>query len=173
MKNAVGEVGADYSYRILSTSEQYTKLKATVKDGVVETEVVRGGTIRSRAGVSIPSDRLSAPALTAETGGREVRAIRLEAPLRVDGRVLHQVWMPYHWGQGGLTTGDSANDLIGINLDPNVLIQESKVATCDVLPGRRPTGRDLVAFVEGYRRRAGVGGGRALPVVTATPSEED
>jgi formate dehydrogenase major subunit len=95
------------------------------------------------------------------------------APLRVDGRVLHQVWMPYHWGQGGLTTGDSANDLIGINLDPNVLIQESKVATCDVLPGRRPTGRELVAFVEGYRRRAGVGGGRALPVVTATPSEED
>ena len=38
MKNAVGEVGADYSYRILSTSEQYTKLKATVKDGVIETE---------------------------------------------------------------------------------------------------------------------------------------
>jgi formate dehydrogenase major subunit len=95
------------------------------------------------------------------------------APLRVDGRVLHQVWMPYHWGQGGLTTGDSANDLNGINLDPNVLILESKVATCDVLPGRRPTGGELVAFVEGYRRRAGVGGGRALPVVTATPSEED
>lgn len=96
------------------------------------------------------------------------------APLRVDGRVLHQIWMPYHWGQGGLTTGDSANDLIGINLDPNVLIQESKVATCDIRPGRRPTGPALVAFVEDYRRRAGVGGGRPLPVVTAsTPSEED
>jgi hypothetical protein len=38
MKNALGQVGADYSYRILSTSEQYTKLRATVKDGVIETE---------------------------------------------------------------------------------------------------------------------------------------
>jgi hypothetical protein len=38
MKNALGKVGADYSYRILSNSEQYTKLKATVRDGVVETE---------------------------------------------------------------------------------------------------------------------------------------
>jgi pyruvate kinase len=30
----------------------------------VETEVVRGGTVRSRAGVAIPADRLSSPALT-------------------------------------------------------------------------------------------------------------
>ncbi len=96
------------------------------------------------------------------------------APLRVDGRVVHQVWLPFHWGQGGLTSGDSANDLVGINLDPNVLIQESKVGTCDVRAGRRPTGADLLSFVEGYRRRAGVGGGRSLPVVTATdPVEED
>ncbi|MFP5372266.1 MAG: molybdopterin dinucleotide binding domain-containing protein, partial [Actinomycetes bacterium] len=32
-------------------------------------------------------------------------------PLRVEGRRIHQVWLPYHWGVGaGLTTGDSAND---------------------------------------------------------------
>ena len=37
MKDARGNVGADYSYRILN-SGQYTKLKARVKDGVVETE---------------------------------------------------------------------------------------------------------------------------------------
>jgi hypothetical protein len=37
MKDALGNVGADYSYRILK-SEQYTKLKARIKDGVVETE---------------------------------------------------------------------------------------------------------------------------------------
>jgi hypothetical protein len=37
MKDARGNVGVDYSYRILQ-SEQYTKLKARVKDGVVETE---------------------------------------------------------------------------------------------------------------------------------------
>jgi hypothetical protein len=37
MKDARGNVGIDYSYRILK-SEQYTKLKAKVKDGVAETE---------------------------------------------------------------------------------------------------------------------------------------
>ncbi|TWG21084.1 formate dehydrogenase major subunit [Actinoplanes teichomyceticus] len=78
------------------------------------------------------------------------------APLRVDGRVLHQIWMPYHWGSSGLVTGDSANDLIGIVLDPNVLIQESKVGTCDIQPGRRPVGPQLLAYVDEYRRRAGL-----------------
>ena len=37
MKDARGNVGFDYSYRILK-SEQYTKLKARIKDGVAETE---------------------------------------------------------------------------------------------------------------------------------------
>jgi hypothetical protein len=37
MKDARGNVGTDYSYRILK-SEQYTRLKARIKDGVVETE---------------------------------------------------------------------------------------------------------------------------------------
>jgi hypothetical protein len=36
MRDARGNVGFDYSYRILE-SEQYTKLKARIKDGVVET----------------------------------------------------------------------------------------------------------------------------------------
>jgi formate dehydrogenase major subunit len=64
--------------------------------------------------------------------------------------------MPYHWGSTGLVTGDSANDLFGIALDPNVLIQESKVTTCDVVPGRRPRGPELLEFVRGYRTSAGV-----------------
>jgi formate dehydrogenase major subunit len=61
-------------------------------------------------------------------------------PLQVGGRRLHQVGLPYHWGQRGIATGDSANDLFGLALDPNVHIQEVKAATCDVRPGRRPRG---------------------------------
>jgi hypothetical protein len=38
-KNARGDVAADYSYRIAKT-EQYTKLKARIRNGVVETEQV-------------------------------------------------------------------------------------------------------------------------------------
>ena len=78
-------------------------------------------------------------------------------PLRIGGREFHQVGLPYHWGVGSaaLTRGDSANDLFGLTLDPNVHIQESKVASCDVQPGRRPTGPALLRYVEDYQRRAG------------------
>jgi formate dehydrogenase major subunit len=78
------------------------------------------------------------------------------APLVVQGRTLHQVGLPYHWGQRGLSTGDSANDLFAIALDSNVYIQEVKAATCDIRPGRRPHGRALLELVAQYRRRAGI-----------------
>jgi formate dehydrogenase major subunit len=90
-------------------------------------------------------------------------------PLRVAGRTVHQVWVPYHWGATGLVTGDSANDLLGVALDPNVLIQESKVATCDVRPGRRPRGEELLAYVEDYRRRAGITVETGTRVATVGP----
>ena len=50
---------------------------------------------------------------------------------------MHQVGLPYHWGFKGLVTGDSANDLLPIVMDPNVHISEYKTATCDIRPGRR------------------------------------
>jgi formate dehydrogenase major subunit len=97
-------------------------------------------------------------------------------PLRVQDRVVHQVWMPYHWGHTGLVTGDAANDLFGVALDPNVLIQETKVVTCDVRPGRRPRGPELLAYVEDYRRRAGVTeqtGARLLTIDPQPPEDGD
>ncbi|RQW92141.1 formate dehydrogenase [Micromonospora globispora] len=93
-------------------------------------------------------------------------------PLRLDGRVIHQVWLPYHFGREGIVTGDSVNDLFGITLDPNVLIQESKVGTCDIRPGRRPTGPALLELVDDYRRRAEMTGGRP-PIVTTDASERE
>jgi formate dehydrogenase major subunit len=79
-------------------------------------------------------------------------------PLNVGGKVIHQIGLPYHWGVGGdaVVSGDSANDLFGLALDPNVHIQETKVASCDITPGRRPTGPALLRHVEAYRSRAGV-----------------
>jgi len=71
-------------------------------------------------------------------------------PLVVDGRTVHHVGVPYHWGTRGLTTGDSGNDLFPVALDPNVHIQEVKAATCDIRPGRRPRGRALRELVESY-----------------------
>jgi formate dehydrogenase major subunit len=77
-------------------------------------------------------------------------------PLRIGDQTVHQIGLPYHWGANGVSTGDPANDLLGVVMDPNVHIQESKVATCDIQPGRRPRGPALLEFVEQYRRKAGV-----------------
>jgi formate dehydrogenase major subunit len=77
-------------------------------------------------------------------------------PLQVQGRMVHSVGIPYHWGGIGIVTGDSGNELLPVVLDNNVHISEYKVATCDIRPGRRPRGPARLALVEDYRRRAGV-----------------
>jgi formate dehydrogenase major subunit len=77
-------------------------------------------------------------------------------PLRVQGRELHQVGLPYHFGRKGLVKGDSGNELLSLVLDKNVHISEYKVATCDIQPGRRPRGPELNELLGEYRRRAGV-----------------
>ena len=60
-------------------------------------------------------------------------------PLSIDGRTVHQVAMPFHWGSAGPVRGDVVNDLIPITFEPNVSIHESKALTCSVAPGRRGT----------------------------------
>ena len=77
-------------------------------------------------------------------------------PLRVAGRVVHQVGLPWHWGQDGLTAGDAANELTHLSLDPNVHIQEDKAFACDIRPGRRPRGPALRDLVREYQQRAGI-----------------
>jgi formate dehydrogenase major subunit len=77
-------------------------------------------------------------------------------PLRVAGRVVHQVGLPWHWGLNGLTTGDAANELTHLSLDPNVHIQEDKAFACDIRPGRRPRGPALRDLVRDYQQRAGI-----------------
>ncbi len=62
-------------------------------------------------------------------------------PLRIGGKPVHLVGLPYHWGTRGLVTGDSANDAFPLVLDPTVHIQEVKAATCNIRPGRRARGR--------------------------------
>jgi formate dehydrogenase major subunit len=58
-------------------------------------------------------------------------------PLRIRGRTVHQIGLPYHWGGTGLVRGDAANELISFVADPNTSIQESKALTGDIRAGRR------------------------------------
>ncbi|CNF27496.1 formate dehydrogenase%2C alpha subunit [Mycobacterium tuberculosis] len=77
-------------------------------------------------------------------------------PLTVDGRTLHQIGLPYHWGPNGYSTGDAANELLHLSLDPNTHIQEAKALSVDIRPGRRPRGPAAPALVREYRERAGI-----------------
>jgi formate dehydrogenase major subunit len=78
-------------------------------------------------------------------------------PLTIGGRTVHTIGLPYHWGVGNdaVVTGDGANDLLGVTLDPNVQIQESKVGSCDIRPGRRPHGEQRHRLVAEYLARSG------------------
>jgi formate dehydrogenase major subunit len=79
-------------------------------------------------------------------------------PITVQGRPLHQIGLPYHWGPNGYTVGDAANELAHLALDPNVHIQEVKALACDIRPGRRPRGPALRRLVREYAERAGITG---------------
>ncbi|WNG41834.1 molybdopterin-dependent oxidoreductase [Archangium violaceum] len=66
-------------------------------------------------------------------------------PLKLNGRLVHQIGLPYHWGVVGRARGDSVNELIGFVGDPNVSIQESKAFTGTIVPGRRAERRGAMA----------------------------
>ncbi|MGP3916163.1 formate dehydrogenase-N subunit alpha [Nonomuraea sp. 10N515B] len=80
------------------------------------------------------------------------------APLHLNGRTLHQIGLPFHFGPNGLARGDAANELSSISLDPNSHIQEVKALSADIRPGRRPRGAALPELVVAYWQRAGVTG---------------
>lgn len=73
-----------------------------------------------------------------ERGKVEARALvtKRMRPLKVEGRTIHSVGMPIHWGYSGLTTGSVPNDLSAIVADPNVYIHSSKAFTCNIRKGR-------------------------------------
>jgi formate dehydrogenase major subunit len=72
--------------------------------------------------VSSPRSQIRAKALV-------TRRLR---PLQIDGRTVHQVGMPWHWGYEGLVTGDIVNELTALVGDPNVTIHEGKAFVCNI-----------------------------------------
>jgi len=61
-------------------------------------------------------------------------------PVFIDGRTIHQVALPYHYGFQGLAEGDVVNDLLSVSEEPNVRIMETKALLCNITPGRRARG---------------------------------
>jgi formate dehydrogenase major subunit len=53
-------------------------------------------------------------------------------PLRINGKTIHQVGMPWHWGYQGVVTGAVVNELSALVGDPNVSIHEGKAFVCNI-----------------------------------------
>jgi formate dehydrogenase major subunit len=61
-------------------------------------------------------------------------------PFQIDGKTIHQIGVPWHWGYNGVpqlpgSKGDITNDLSATVGDPNVYIQETKAFVCNVKKG--------------------------------------
>ena len=78
-------------------------------------------------------------------GKIEARALvtRRIKPLHVEGRTVHQVAIPFHWGFAGEVVGGQANDLIPMTADPNVSIHEGKVFAVQLVKGRIANGNTV------------------------------
>jgi len=66
--------------------------------------------------------------------GIKVKAIVTDRikPLTVNGRTVHQVAMPWHWGFKGLSTGPSANEVTIDAVDVSANIPEYKTCLCSI-----------------------------------------
>src|SRR6266852_987126 len=90
-------------------------------------------------------------------GAIEARALvsRRIRPMHLNGKVLHQIGLPYHFGSAGPVRGGAANDLLSISGEPNVTIMEAKALTCNIVPGRLPRGSAFAEFLNKYAPQAG------------------
>jgi formate dehydrogenase major subunit len=90
-------------------------------------------------------------------GAIEARALvsRRTRPLQIDGKTVHQVAVPFHFGTAGNVRGDAANDLFPISGEPNVTIMEAKACGCSIVPGRLPRGSAFEDWLNKYVPKGG------------------
>jgi len=90
-------------------------------------------------------------------GAIETRALvsRRIRPMRLNGKTIHQIAMPFHFGTAGPVRGDSTNDLIPMSGEPNVTIMEAKACGVNIVPGRLPRGPAFEQWIKKYAPQDG------------------
>ena len=90
-------------------------------------------------------------------GAIEARALvsRRIRPMNLNGKTVHQVAIPFHFGAAGPLRGNAANNLVAISGEPNVTIMESKALVCNIIPGRLPRGPAFLDWLERNAPQAG------------------
>jgi formate dehydrogenase major subunit len=76
-------------------------------------------------------DRVTLWTARGEVETRALVTSRMQ-PFQLDGRVVHVIGMPWHFGYIGLAQGAVANNLSAMVGDPNVSIHEAKAFTCNL-----------------------------------------
>ncbi len=91
-------------------------------------------------------------------GAIEARALvsRRIRPITLNGKTVHQIAIPFHFGAAGPLRGNAANNLIAISGEPNVTIMETKALTCNIVPGRLPRGPDFLNWLEQHAPQSGL-----------------
>src|SRR5436305_13878998 len=94
-------------------------------------------------------------------GAIESRALvsRRMRPMHLNGKIVHQIAMPFHFGSAGPVKGGATDDLVPISGEPNVTIMEAKALTCNIVPGRLTRGPAFDDWLDKSvpkRRRANV-----------------
>ncbi len=83
--------------------------------------------------------------VTSKRSAIEARAMvtpRLHS-LRIQGKEVHQIGIPIHFGWAGEIAGAAVNDLTSILSDANVSMHEAKAFTCQLHKGRLATPQDI------------------------------
>jgi formate dehydrogenase major subunit len=90
-------------------------------------------------------------------GAIEARALvsRRIRPVHLNGKTVHQIAMPFHFGSAGPVQGDATNDLVPISGEPNVTIMEAKALACNIVPGRLPRGPAFEEWIKKYVPQGG------------------
>src|SRR5437773_816252 len=90
-------------------------------------------------------------------GAIEARALvsRRIRPIHLNGKTVHQIAMPFHFGSAGPVHGDATNDLVPMSGEPNVTIMEAKALACSIVPGRLPRGAAFEEWIKKYVPQGG------------------
>ncbi len=83
-------------------------------------------------------DTLDWVVISTARGEIETRAVVTERvrPLNINGHMLYQIGLLWHYGWSGYATGDIANALTAVVGEPNTSIHENKSLTCNLRKGR-------------------------------------
>jgi formate dehydrogenase major subunit len=125
-----------------SSTRNIPWLNELVPEPVVELPETLGKALEVKTG-----DRVR---ISSARGELEVKAVvtpRMQ-PLKIEGKEITVVWMPYNWGFRGLSTGPSVNHLTIDAVDPGAGTQETKACLVNVVKvgkaqevSRAPRGR--------------------------------